>query len=243
MTPGLTSQQRCRFDKYGFCPYKSVLSPNKSVLSPNNYVFCTYNHVFFLKETMIISIIAALSENGAIGNKNQLIYRLPNDMKRFKTLTTGHTIVMGRKTFESFPKGALPNRRNIVLSRSEDFSPEGAEVFRTLPDALQSCGEDEEVFVIGGASIYRQAMPLADRLYLTFVENTPEEADTFFPAIDYDKWIISNEEVHEADEKHAYRYCFTDFVRKQETGSDSVTSQPLDESQGANCAYKDRGAG
>ena len=188
---------------------------------------------------MIISIIAALSENGAIGNKNQLIYRLPNDMKRFKTLTTGHTIVMGRKTFESFPKGALPNRRNIVLSRSEDFSPEGAEVFRTLPDALQSCGEDEEVFVIGGASIYRQAMPLADRLYLTFVENTPEEADTFFPAIDYDKWIISNEEVHEADEKHAYRYCFTDFVRKQETGNNIVTSQPLDESQGANCAYKE----
>lgn len=188
---------------------------------------------------MIISIIAALSENGAIGNKNQLIYRLPNDMKRFKTLTTGHTIVMGRKTFESFPKGALPNRRNIVLSRSEDFSPEGADVFRTLPDALQSCGEDEEVFVIGGASIYRQAMPLANRLYLTFVENTPEEADTFFPPIDYDKWIISNEEVHEADEKHAYRYCFTDFVRKQETGNDSMTSQPLDESQGANCAYKE----
>lgn len=165
---------------------------------------------------MTINIIAALSRNGAIGNKNQLIYHLPNDMRRFKSLTTGHTIIMGRKTFESFPKGALPNRRNIVLSRSDNFLPNGAEVFRSLPDALRTCREDEEVFIIGGASIYRQALPLAERLLLTFVEDTPKDADTFFPPLEYEEWELVVEEKHQADDMHAYDYIFADYVRKED---------------------------
>ena len=120
----------------------------------------------------MISIIAAVARNRAIGLNNHLLYWLPNDLRRFKALTTGHTIIMGRLTFESLPKGALPNRRNIVLSRSDKQFP-GAETFPTLEAALKACADDEEVFIIGGASIYEQALPLANRLLLTEVNDTP----------------------------------------------------------------------
>lgn len=130
----------------------------------------------------MISMIAALARNGAIGNRNKLLYWLPDDLKRFKALTTGHTIVMGRKTFESFPKGALPNRRNIVLSRTQASLP-GAEVFPTLQDAMRSCAQDDEIFIIGGETLYRQCIGMADRLYLTQVDDEPREADAFFPNI------------------------------------------------------------
>lgn len=159
---------------------------------------------------MQINIIAAVAENGAIGYENKLIYWLPNDLKRFKQLTTGHTIIMGRRTFESLPKGALPNRRNIVLSRStKEF--EGCEVFATLKSALAHCGEDEEVYVIGGASVYKQALPLADRLCLTEVHDTPINADTFFPS--YSDWKESWREEHPADDRHAFSYAFVDYVK------------------------------
>ena len=114
----------------------------------------------------MISIIVAINKNNGIGYKNQLLYWLPNDLKRFKTLTTGHTIIMGRKTFESLPKGALPNRRNIVLS-SQDVTFPGAECFHSLNDALEACKDEIEVFIIGGASLYKEAMHIADRLYIT----------------------------------------------------------------------------
>ena len=128
---------------------------------------------------MTISIIVAIAENHAIGFENKLLYWLPNDLKRFKALTTGHTIIMGRRTFESLPKGALPNRRNIVLSR-QDLEFAGAERYASLEAALAQCADDEEVFIIGGASVYQEAMPLADKLCITHISDTPTEADAFF---------------------------------------------------------------
>lgn len=161
----------------------------------------------------MISIIVAIAQNNAIGFENKLIYWLPNDLKRFKQLTTGNTIIMGRRTFESLPKGALPNRRNIVLSRNgkaEDFP--GADLFLSLYDALQDCQGD--VFIIGGASVYAEALPLVDRLCLTFVHDTPKHADTFFPEINMGEWKETSREDHEADERHAHRYSFIDLTRK-----------------------------
>ena len=162
---------------------------------------------------MEVALIAAVAKNGAIGYENKLLYWLPNDLKRFKALTTGHTIVMGRKTFESLPKGALPNRRNVVLSRSTSFTAPDIEVFASLEQALASCGADEEVYVIGGASVYREAMPLADRLCLTLVDDTPTRADAFFPDILATDWRIASDEPHDVDERHAFPYRFVDFVR------------------------------
>ena len=158
----------------------------------------------------MISIIAAVARNRAIGYENKLIYWLPNDLKRFKALTTGHTIIMGRNTFLSLPKGALPNRRNIVLTRSQKAFP-GCEVFASLEDALAHCDKDEDVYIIGGASVYRQALPLADRLCLTEINDTPEKADTFFPP--YDDWKEVRREDHEKDERHEYEYSFVDYIK------------------------------
>ncbi len=159
----------------------------------------------------MISIIAAVAENRAIGYQNKLLYWLPNDMKRFRLLTTGNTIVMGRRTFESLPKGALPNRRNVVVSRSGS-SFGGAETFPSLEAALGSCAPDEEVFIIGGASVYEQSMPLADRLCLTEIADTPAQADAFFP--DYSDWKEMSREHHERDEKHSFEYDFVDYIRR-----------------------------
>lgn len=164
----------------------------------------------------MITIIAALAENNAIGFENKLIYWLPNDLKRFKALTTGHTIIMGRKTFESLPKGALPNRRNIVLSRQNDYSAPDAEVFPSLDKALSTCTDSEEVFIIGGSSLYAEALDRADRLCLTHIEDTPAQADAFFPTIDPQRWRIAKDEKHEIDEKHQYGYHFMDYERKNE---------------------------
>lgn len=158
----------------------------------------------------MISIIAAVARNRAIGFQNKLIYWLPNDLKRFKQLTTGHTIIMGRNTYLSLPKGALPNRRNIVLSTTVKDIP-GCDVYPTLEAALQSCRSDEDVYIIGGASVYQQALPLADRLCLTEIDDTPEQADTFFP--DYSQWRVDKKEAHPKDERHAFNYAFVDYVK------------------------------
>ena len=160
----------------------------------------------------MISIIAAVAKNRAIGYQNKLIYWLPNDLKRFKALTTGHTIIMGRNTFLSLPKGALPNRRNIVLSRSTKAF-EGCDVYPSLEEALAHCSKDEDIYIIGGASVYEQALPLADRLCLTEIDDTPKDADTFFPPY-ADEWKESAREDHDIDEKHSFRYSFVDFIRK-----------------------------
>ena len=161
----------------------------------------------------MINIIAAVAENNAIGLKGKLLYWLPADLKRFKALTTGHTIIMGRKTFDSLPKGALPNRRNVVLTRSKKDFP-GAESFSSLQEALASCGAEEEVFIIGGASVYAEALPLANRLCLTEVHDTPQEADAFFPAFNRDEWEVAFLEKHEKDEKHTQDFDFIDYVKK-----------------------------
>ena len=159
---------------------------------------------------MSINIIAAVAKNRAIGFENKLIYWLPNDLKRFKALTTGHTIIMGRNTYLSLPKGALPNRRNVVLSTTVSELP-GCDVYPTLDAALKSCNSDEDIYIIGGARVYEQAISMADRLCLTEVDDTPAQADAFFP--DYSDWQVVNKEAHPKDERHAFEYAFTDYER------------------------------
>ncbi len=135
---------------------------------------------------MEINIIACVDANNAIGYKNQLLFHIPEDMKRFRTLTIGHTILMGRKTFESLPHGALPNRRNIVVSH-QNIQLENCEVFPSIKQALDAC-QDDVVFVIGGSSIYEQTLQLADKIYLTQVESASAYADTFFPEFHKEEW-------------------------------------------------------
>lgn len=161
----------------------------------------------------MIAMIAAVARNRAIGYKNKLIYWLPNDLKRFKQLTTGHTILMGLNTYRSLPKGALPNRRNCVLTTSVRQLP-GCECFATWQEFQDSCQPDEQIYIIGGASIYRQFIGKADRLCLTEVSDTPTEADTFFP--DYSDWKEVWREDHEPDEKHQQAYAFVDYEREAE---------------------------
>ena len=127
----------------------------------------------------MITIIVAIAENGAIGYKNELLYRISADLKRFKALTTGHTVLMGRKTFLSLPKGALPNRRNVVLTRDSSIQFEGAETFTSIDSVLASVREDEQLFIIGGAEIYKQTMAIADKLEVTLVHDVPSEADAY----------------------------------------------------------------
>ena len=159
---------------------------------------------------MSINIIAAVAKNRAIGFENKLIYWLPNDLKRFKALTTGHTIIMGRNTYLSLPKGALPNRRNVVLSSTISELP-GCDVYPTLDAALKSCRPDEDIYIIGGARVYEQAISMADRLCLTEVDDIPAQADAFFP--DYSDWQVVNKEAHPKDERHAFEYAFIDYER------------------------------
>ena len=160
---------------------------------------------------MTINIIAAVAKNRAIGFQNKLIYWLPNDLKRFKALTTGHTIIMGRNTYLSLPKGALPNRRNVVLSTTVSELP-GCDVYPSLDAALKSCRPDEDIYIIGGARVYEQAIGMADRLCLTEVDDIPAQADAFFP--DYSEgWHLVNKEAHPKDERHTFEYAFTDYER------------------------------
>lgn len=163
---------------------------------------------------MTLSIICALTNNRAIGNKGGLLYYLPADLKHFKNLTTGHTIIMGRKTFESLPKGALPNRRNVVITRQSNFTAPGIEVFHSLDEALAACSNDCEVYIIGGESVYEAALPKADRLCLTHIDAIADEADTFFPCYNENDWCIESKEHHEPDEKNKLPYTFINYKRK-----------------------------
>ena len=161
----------------------------------------------------MLAIIVCVAKNNAIGLNGGMIYHQRADLKRFKDLTTGHTVVMGRLTFESFPKGALPNRRNIVLTRG-DRSFLNTEVFPSFQEALKHCGEEEKVFVIGGSSVYGESLPLADELYLTLVDDIPAEADTFFPQINFEEWEETFRESHPADEQNDQPYTFINLKRK-----------------------------
>jgi dihydrofolate reductase len=160
-----------------------------------------------------LALIAAIAENNAIGFENRLIYWLPNDLKRFKALTTGHTIIMGSNTFRSLPKGALPNRRNIVLSRKENEFP-GAETFSSLEEALTNCSNEEIVYIIGGEMLYKSAMPHADILCLTEIDDTPAKADAFFPEFNRREWEVIENETFEKDEKHQFNYRFVTYLKR-----------------------------
>ena len=157
----------------------------------------------------MISLIAAAAENYAIGQDNQLLWTLPNDMKFFKNTTWGMPVVMGRKTFESLGK-PLPGRVNVVITRQKDWAAEGTIVATDINDALKKAAETncKEIFVIGGGEIYWQSMTVADRIYLTRVHAEFTEADAYFPDIEEAEWkLISNEDFEE-DGKHAYAYSF-----------------------------------
>ncbi|MDR1601765.1 MAG: dihydrofolate reductase [Tannerella sp.] len=164
---------------------------------------------------MVVSIIAAVDEQYAIGKNQQLLCHLPNDMKHFKEITTEHTVIMGRKTFESLPGGALPNRRNLVISAGTGVRFENAVQYGSLQEALKACENEDEVFIIGGGSIYRQALPLADKIYLTLIRHTFEGSDTFFLPIDTAKWIETTRRDFVKDEKHPYSYSFFTYLRKK----------------------------
>ncbi|MGB4671823.1 MAG: dihydrofolate reductase [Bacteroidaceae bacterium] len=164
----------------------------------------------------MITIIVAISEDGAIGFENRLIYHLRADMKRFKALTTGNTVLMGRNTFESLPKGALPNRRNIVLTRDRSVSFADAETFGSLEEALTRCSPNEHVYIIGGAQVYRQALPLANRLEITLVHDIPERADTAFPEFrSCPKWRLTAREDHGPDEGNPFAYSFLTYEKEE----------------------------
>ena len=163
----------------------------------------------------MISIIVAIAEEGAIGAKNDLLWRLPDDMRRFKKLTTGHTVIMGRKTFESLPKGALPNRKNVVITRNEGASFDNCEIFHDLKAAIDNYKDEEEIFIIGGADIYKQAMMFADKLYITNVHHFFGNADVFFPEIDKNEWVMTDCEHYQSDEKHLFPYTFKTYIKKK----------------------------
>jgi len=156
----------------------------------------------------IISIIVAIDENNAIGKDNNLLCHLPNDLKHFKAITEGHPVIMGRKTFESLPKGALPNRRNIVITRNKGLQFERCEMVSSLEEAIKLFQGEPEVFVIGGGTIYKEAIETADKLYLTRIHHKFEGADTFFPTIKQEEWKEVSREDYKSDEKHKYDYSF-----------------------------------
>ena len=160
----------------------------------------------------MISIVVAIAENGAIGYKNDLLWHLPADLKRFKEMTTGHSSIMGSRTFRSLPKGALPNRRNIVLSRTQQDFP-GAEWAASPEVALELVGEEAEAFVIGGAQVYEQMLPYTDKIYLTRVHADFPEADTFFPELDMSEWVELSRTEYPADEKNRYATTLLELIR------------------------------
>lgn len=159
-----------------------------------------------------ISIIVAIAQNFAIGKNNDLLFHLPNDLKRFKQITTGHPVIMGRNTLLSLPKGALPNRRNIVITDNPQEQFDRCEMVFSIDEAIQAVKDEQEAFIIGGGMIYRQFFPIAGKLYLTLVHQD-FEADTFFPHIDYSQWEeLSREDLH--DEKNDFNYSYLDLKRK-----------------------------
>lgn len=160
-----------------------------------------------------LALIAAMDRNRVIGRKQTLPWRLSADLKRFKTLTLGHPILMGRKTWESIGR-ALPGRRNLVLTRKSDFMAEGAEIVHSVEQALDMCADAERLCVIGGEEVYARCLPLADRLYLTFVDTEVEEGDAWFPEWDPSRFMVENEIIVPSDEKNHYPCRIVDYVKK-----------------------------
>lgn len=162
---------------------------------------------------MILSLIAGIGKNNELGKDNQLLWNLPNDMKFFRETTSGHPVIMGRKTFESIGR-PLPKRRNIIITRDATYMREGIEVVHSIDEALALfANTNEEIFVIGGAEIYKQSLPFADKLYITEVEKE-FDADAFFPAFDKTHWIESSRDSRSADEQHEVPYAFVTYIKK-----------------------------
>ncbi len=160
----------------------------------------------------MITIIAAAGKNNELGKNNDLVWHLPDDFKRFKKLTTGHHIIMGRKTFESFPK-PLPNRVHVVITRNKNYNPEGAIIVHSMSEALEIAKDDEQPFIIGGGEIYKLGLEVSDKIELTRVHEN-FEADTFFPEIPMTEWELNHEELHKKDERHKFSFTYQTFVKK-----------------------------
>lgn len=163
---------------------------------------------------MNIAAIVVVAENGAIGKNGDLLCHLPADLKHFKNITMGHTIIMGRRTWESFPKGALPGRKNVVITRNTDFVAPGAEVYHSLEEALEATALDGNRFIIGGGMLYKEAFNITNTLHLTRLHATFPDADTFFPEFDINEWQEISREDHEADERNPYPYSFIELRRR-----------------------------
>ena len=161
----------------------------------------------------MITIVVAIDKNNGIGKDNKLLCYLPHDLKHFKEITTGGTVIMGRKTYDSLPNGALPKRTNIVISRQKDLQLANCEVFNSLSEAFAACSSDESVFIMGGENVYSQTIANADRLEITEID-ARFDADAFFPAIDEAIWEVEKQEKHLADEKHKYNYTFITYKRR-----------------------------
>lgn len=164
----------------------------------------------------MITLIAAAAENNALGKNNEMIWHLPDDFKRFKKLTSGHFIIMGRKTYESLD-GPLPNRTHIIITRQENYAEKVDSscciVVDNIEDAIAKSASEDETFVIGGGEIYKLALPLADKIELTRVHET-FEADAYFPEIDENKWNLVNEDYHPKDEKHNFDFTYQTFMKR-----------------------------
>jgi len=160
----------------------------------------------------MITLIVAVGKNNELGKENDLVWHLPNDFKRFKKLTTGHHIIMGRKTFESFPK-PLPNRVHVVITRNEKYKREGTIIVHSMKEALQIAKNDTQPFIIGGGEIYSLGIPIADKIELTRVHGS-FDADTFFPEIQINEWELIKEEHHDIDEHHKYAYTYLTYLKK-----------------------------
>ncbi len=161
---------------------------------------------------MIISLVAAAGNNNVIGGNNKLLWRMPTDMKFFMNLTMNHCVIMGRKTYESFGK-PLKNRRNIIVTRDKTFLVAGCEVVHSLDEAISTVKGEKEVFIIGGAEIYRQSMDIANKIYLTRVYGD-FEGDAYFPDINHEKWAQTLISEHPADEKNPYPFAFLEYIKK-----------------------------
>ncbi len=160
----------------------------------------------------MITMIAAAAENNALGKDNDLVWYLPDDFKRFKTLTTGHHIIMGRKTWESFPK-PLPNRTHIVITRNTNYHPEGVIVVHTMEDALTYAKDDPNTYIIGGGEIYKIGLAYATHIELTRVHGT-FDADAFFPNIDLSVWELITSTFHDKDDRHKYAFTYETWKKK-----------------------------
>ncbi|MBU2929167.1 dihydrofolate reductase [Winogradskyella psychrotolerans] len=207
----LVNQQELRIDKLK----QNFVKEETKIAQTQAYTEATDNAISDQKKkTSELTIIVAAGENNAIGKDNDLIWHLSDDLKRFKSLTNGHHIIMGRKTFESFPK-PLPNRTHIVITRQRDYKvPSGVIVVNSLDDALDAARLDKQPFIIGGGEIYKQSMSFVDKLEITRVHADFENADTFFPEIDETKWQEISRTAHDADEKHKFAFSFITYVKK-----------------------------